>query len=203
MPPRSTRRTVTQTLFNGFQTSNRTRQAEAQVFSARELLRTTEQAVLLAAVTAYMNLLRDTAILELQRSNVTVLEATLQQTRDRFNVGEVTRTDVAQAESRLAAGRSQMLNAESNYTTSRVDLSAGRGRRTGQADGGCAGRSASRRRICKAALGRGATEHPAISTAAYNVDAAVVPGEDRRGRALSEPGFTGCGAEGDRFDATT
>jgi hypothetical protein len=71
--------TVNQTLFNGFQTGNRTRQAEAQVLSARELLRTAEQTVLLNAVTAYMNLLRDTAILELQRSNVTVLEATLRQ----------------------------------------------------------------------------------------------------------------------------
>jgi outer membrane protein len=109
--------TVNQTLFNGFQTGNRTRQAESQVLSARELLRTTEQTVLLNAATAYMNLLRDTAILELQRSNVTVLEATLRQTRDRFNVGEVTRTDVAQSESSLAAGRSSMLAAVSKYTT--------------------------------------------------------------------------------------
>ena len=109
--------TATQTLFNGFQTGNRTRQAEGQVFSARETLRTTEQTVLLNAATAYMNLLRDAAILELQRSNVNVLEVTLRQTRDRFNAGEVTRTDVAQAESRLAAGRSQLSLAESNYVT--------------------------------------------------------------------------------------
>src|SRR5436305_11308277 len=112
--------TGTQTLFNGFQTSNRTRQAESQVFGSRETLRTAEQTVLLNAATAYMNLLRDTAILDLQRSNVTVLEATLRQTRDRFSVGEVTRTDVAQAESRLAAGRSSMLGAESNYVTSKA-----------------------------------------------------------------------------------
>src|SRR5205823_6578581 len=70
----STAVTATQTLFNGFQTSSRTRQAEAQVLGSRETLRTAEQAVLLNAVTAYMNLLRDTAILDLQRSNVTVLE---------------------------------------------------------------------------------------------------------------------------------
>ena len=113
--------TATQTLFNGFQTGNRTRQAEAQVFSSRETLRTSEQTTLLNAAIAYMNLSRDAAVLELQRSNVTVLEATLQQTRDRFNVGEVTRTDVAQSESRLAAGRSQLLTAESNYTTSRAN----------------------------------------------------------------------------------
>ena len=53
--------TATQTLFNGFQTGNRTRQAELQVFAARETLRSAEQSVLLNAATAYMNLLRDTA----------------------------------------------------------------------------------------------------------------------------------------------
>src|SRR6266571_1186171 len=112
--------TGTQTLFNGFQTGNRTRQAEAQVFAARETLRSTEQTVLLTAVTAYMNLLRDAAVLELQRSNVNVLEATLRQTRDRFSAGEVTRTDVAQAESRLSGGRSQLSLAESNYVTTKA-----------------------------------------------------------------------------------
>jgi outer membrane protein TolC len=64
--------TATQTLYNGFQTATRTRQAEGQVFSAREQLRTTEQTVLLSAATAYMNLLQTAAILELQRSNVNV-----------------------------------------------------------------------------------------------------------------------------------
>jgi outer membrane protein len=60
---------ATQTLYNGFQTANRTRQAESQVMGARETLRVTEQQVLLDAATAYMNLLRDGAILDLNRSN--------------------------------------------------------------------------------------------------------------------------------------
>ena len=117
--------TVTQTLFNGFQTANRTRLAEGQVFSARETLRTSEQTILLNAATAYMNLLRDAAILELQRSNVNVLEVTLRQTRDRFNAGEVTRTDVAQAEARLSTGRSQLAQAEFELRLLARDLSAG------------------------------------------------------------------------------
>ncbi len=117
--PRTVGITGTQTLFNGFQTGNRVRQAEQQVSAARETLRLIEQNVLFNAASAYMNLLRDTAILELQRSNVAVLVEQLRQTRDRFSVGEVTRTDVAQAESRLAAGRSQLATAEANYTTSR------------------------------------------------------------------------------------
>src|SRR6202166_2189454 len=110
--------TATQTLYNGNQTANKVRQAESQVMGARETLRVTEQQVLLDAATSYMNLLRDQAILDLNRRNVEVLTEQLKQTRDRFNVGEVTRTDVAQAESRLAAGRSQLLNSQSNYVTS-------------------------------------------------------------------------------------
>lgn len=110
---------ATQTLFNGFQTANRTRAAESQVSAAREGLRVLEQTVLLSAATVYMDYLRDSAIVEVQRSNVRVLEQTLKQTRDRFNVGEVTRTDVAQSEAQLAAGRTQQLTAESNLTTTR------------------------------------------------------------------------------------
>jgi len=164
--------TATQTLFNGFQTGNRTRQAEAQVFSARELLRTTEQTVLLSAATAYMNLLRDTAIVELQRSNVTVLEATLRQTRDRFNVGEVTRTDVAQAESRLAAGRSQLLTAESNYITSRAQYRQVIGVEPGRLVAAMPVDRLSPRNL-PGALARARTEHPTITTASYNVDVAA------------------------------
>jgi len=112
--------TATQTILNGNQTANKTRQAESQVMGARETLRVTEQQVLLDAATAYMDLLRDAATLDLQRSNVEVLTEQLKQTRDRFNVGEVTRTDVAQSESRLAAGRSQLLAAQSQYVTSQA-----------------------------------------------------------------------------------
>jgi outer membrane protein len=120
--PRSVGATVTQTLFNGGQTANRTRAAESQVSAAREGLRVLEQAVLLAAATIYMDYLRDSAIVEVQRSNTRVLEQTLKQTRDRFNVGEVTRTDVAQSEAQLAAGRTQLLTAESNLTTTRANF---------------------------------------------------------------------------------
>ena len=111
---------ATQTLYNGFQTANRTRQAESQVSAGRETLRLTELNLLLQAATAYMNLLRDTALLDLNRSNVVVLQEQLRESRDRFNVGEVTKTDVAQAESRLAAGRSQLAAAELQYITSKA-----------------------------------------------------------------------------------
>ncbi len=116
--PGSAGLSVSQTLFNGFRTDNQTRQAESQVLGGRETLRNTEMTTLFSAAQAYMNVLADTATLELNRNNVEVLEEQLRQTRDRFNVGEVTRTDVAQAEARLAGARAQVSLAEANLRTS-------------------------------------------------------------------------------------
>ncbi|WP_213775218.1 TolC family outer membrane protein [Bradyrhizobium sp. dw_78] len=120
--PRAAGITATQTLYNGNQTANKTRAAESQVSGAREGLRVLEESVLLSAATIYMDYLRDAAIVEVQRSNTRVLEQTLKQTQDRFNVGEVTRTDVAQSEAQLAAGRTQQLAAESQLTTTRSNF---------------------------------------------------------------------------------
>jgi outer membrane protein len=171
--PRGVAATATQTLYNGLQTANRTRQAESQTSAARETLRLIEQTVLLDAATAYMNLLRDRAILDLQRRNVEVLQEQLRQARDRFNVGEVTRTDVAQAESRLAAGRSQALAAESNVTTSRAVF-----RRVigvdpdGLAPGTPVDRLSPRTLDMAILLGR--ADHPSVTAAMYGVDVALL-----------------------------
>jgi outer membrane protein len=170
-PSRGIGATATQTLFNGFQTTNRTRQAESQIMAARETLRVTEQQVLLDAATAYMNLLRDTAILSLNRSNVEVLTEQLKQTRDRFNVGEVTRTDVAQAESRLAAGRSTLLGAESNYTTSRANYRRIIGVEPGKLAPGTPVDRLSPRTVA-AAIAQGQRESPTVLAAMYGVDVA-------------------------------
>ena len=121
-PPRSAGLTITQNLYNGQVTANRTRAAESTVSGARAGLRVLEQSGLLSAATIYMDYLRATAIVEVQKSNVRVLEQTLKQTRDRFNVGEVTRTDVAQSEAQLAAGKTQELTAESNLVTTRSNF---------------------------------------------------------------------------------
>lgn len=116
--PRSFGVTATETLFDGFKTLNSVRQAESQTFAARELMRNTEQTVLLNAATSYMNVLRDTAIVNLRRNNISVLEEQLRQTRDRFQVGEVTRTDVAQAEASLAQSRSDFFAAQASLQAS-------------------------------------------------------------------------------------
>ena len=165
--------TVSQTIFNGFQTANRTRQAEAQVLAARATLRLTEQTVLLSAATAYMNLLRDTAILDLQRRNVEVLQEQLRQTRDRFNVGEVTRTDVAQSESRLAAGRSQVLSAEANYKASAATYRQVIGTDPGKLTAGTPVDRFSPHDL-PGAIGFASATHPSVTTAQFNVDVATM-----------------------------
>ena len=118
LAPRGAGVQISQNIFDSGKTRNSISQSESQVLGARETLRNTEQNVLLDAATSYMNVLRDTAILNLNRNNVEVLEEQLRQTRDRFQVGEVTRTDVAQAEARLSSAQSQAILAESNLKTS-------------------------------------------------------------------------------------
>lgn len=171
--PKSVGATLTQTLYNGFQTGNRTRQAEAQVFAARETLRVIEQTVLLDAVTSYMNLLRDNAILDLQKRNVEVIQEQLRQTRDRFNVGEVTRTDVAQAESRVAAAQSQMLAAQANQNTSRAAYRRVIGVEAGRLSPGTPVDRLSPRTL-DLAVAQGQAESPSVGAAEYGVDVAAL-----------------------------
>jgi outer membrane protein len=167
--PRAVGATITQTLFNGQQTANRTRAAESQVSGAREGLRVLEQTVLLQAATIYMDYLRDSAIVEVQRSNVRVLEQTLKQTRDRFNVGEVTRTDVAQSEAQLAAGRTQQLTAESNLTTTRSNFRRIIGN---EPDNLAAGSPVDRYLpgTLPGAVDLGLTENPNVTAAMFGID---------------------------------
>jgi len=111
---------LSQPLFEGFQNLNAIRQAKSTVQAAREALRTVEQTVLLDAATAYVNVVRDQAIVRLRENDVTVLTEQLKATRDRFEVGEVTRTDVAQAEARRSEALATLAAAQANLKTSRA-----------------------------------------------------------------------------------
>jgi outer membrane protein len=170
--PASIGGTITQTLYNGFQTANKTRQAESSVLASRATLRVAEQTVLLNAATAYMNLLRDSAILDLQKRNVEVLQEQLRQTRDRFNVGEVTRTDVAQAESSVASGRSQLLLAQANYTSSMATYRQVIGNEPGKLTPATPVDRFSPSNL-QGAIATGGSTNPAVLTAEYNVDVAL------------------------------
>ena len=111
---------LSQPLFEGFQNLNAVRQAKSQVQAQRETLRSTEQTVLLDAATAYVNVVRDQAIVRLRENDVSVLSEQLKATRDRFDVGEVTRTDVAQAEARRSEALATLSVAQANLKTSRA-----------------------------------------------------------------------------------
>ena len=165
--------TGTQTLFNGLQTANRTRLAEGQVSAAREGLRVMEQTVLLAAATVYMDLLRDAAIADVQISNVRVLNETLRQTRDRFNVGEVTRTDVAQSEAQLAAGQFQLTNAEANLTATRANFRRVIGIEAGRLTPAAPVERLAPRTLASA-LHVGLGENPNVTSAMYGIDVAAL-----------------------------
>lgn len=182
--------TVNQTLFNGFQTDNQTRRAESGVLDFRERLRSTEMDVLFNAAQAYMNVLRDTANLELQRNNVEVLEEQLRQTRDRFNVGEVTRTDVAQAESRLAIARSNVSRAESDLRASIGTYRRIIGVEPRQL---APGRPLDRfvPPSLDAAIGIGLKEHPQILSALHAVDVAEAQVKIFEGQLYPQAGLTG------------
>lgn len=111
---------VRQNIWRGGRTLADTKRAKTTVQAQRAQLMNTEQDVLLRAATAYMNVWRDQSILRLNINNVQVLEQQLEAARVRFEVGEITRTDVSQAEARLALARANRVGAEGDLRTSRA-----------------------------------------------------------------------------------
>jgi len=170
--PRGVGVTATQTLLNGFQTANRTRLAEAQVFAARETLRGLEATVLLNAATAYMNLLREAGILELQRSNLDVLGEQLRQTKTRLENGNVTATDVSQSEARLNVGRTQLFAAEANYQSARAAYRQVIGLEPGRLAPAAPVDRFSPHTL-PSAMAAGVAENAAVTTAQFNLDVAI------------------------------
>jgi outer membrane protein len=118
--PRGGNIAVTHPLFDGWRTENSMRQAESGIFAARANMRASEQEVLQNAATAYMNVMRDAAVVSLRKNNIAVLRRQLRVTRDRQELGEVTMTDVAQAEAALAQGKSDYFAAQSALENSRA-----------------------------------------------------------------------------------
>lgn len=118
--PKSTSLTISQPVFNGFRTVKATSAAENTVKAGRSTLVESEQSVLLAAAQAYMDVLRDMAVLELNVNNEQVLRRQLEATQDRFRVGEITRTDVSQAEARHAGAVASRTAAEATLQSTRA-----------------------------------------------------------------------------------
>lgn len=111
---------LTQQIFTGGRRLGQSRLASANLDGAREGLRGRAQDVLLAAVDAYVAVLRDTEIVRLRAEHVTGLTRLLSGTRRRLEVGEVSRTDVAQAQTRLAGARANLARSRADLETSQA-----------------------------------------------------------------------------------
>ena len=109
---------VSYPIFDGGSVRNSVHAAQTRVEAGRATLRAVEGDVFTQAVTAYMDVIRDRAVVELNANNVKVLQTNLQATQDRFQIGDLTRTDVAQSEARLQLGRAQLAQAEGALTAS-------------------------------------------------------------------------------------
>ena len=105
-------------LFQGGRVRNAINAAKTRVEAGRALLDAVEGDVFTEAVAAYMDVIRDRAIVELNQNNIRVLQTNLQATRDRFEIGDVTRTDIAQSEARLELARSSLATAEARLSAS-------------------------------------------------------------------------------------
>lgn len=172
---------LVQPIFRGFRTENGVLASESAVRASRETLRNTEQNVLFNAVQAYMNVIRESAILDLRRANVRFLDEQVRAARDRFDVGEGTRTDVAQSDAALAAATSAVSLAEANLASARASYRQVIGHDPQKLK---AGKPIDKvlPKSLDAAIEISRSEHPAIlatihnaDTAAYNVK--IVEGE--------------------------
>jgi len=174
-----------QPLFEGFQNLNAVRQAKAEVQAQREALRTVEQTVLLDAATAYVNVVRDQAVVRLRENDVRVLSEQLKATRDRFEVGEVTRTDVAQAEARRSEAIATLSVAQSNLKSSRAAYEQVIGHPPGNLQTPPSIRHLLPQSL-DAAMTLGDGENPIILAAVYNEEASLYAVEQIMGEMLPE-----------------
>lgn len=163
---------VTQNLFRGFRTANGTKQAEAAVLASRASLLNTEQNVLFGAAESFMNVVRDRALVELRSQNVTFLRQQGKATRDRFEVGETTRTDVAQADARVSLAVSQFNLAQALLNSSAAIYQQIVGNKPGKLNQGYSPNGLIPNNL-DSALTVALTDHPGILAAIYNADSAA------------------------------
>ena len=115
---------LSQTIYSGGRIGHGIGAAEANVLAGRENLRSVEQQVLASVIQAYVDVQRDMEILTIRQDNLTVLRRQLDESNARFEVGEITRTDVAQSESRLAQSQADLANAQAQLSVSRAAYAA-------------------------------------------------------------------------------
>jgi outer membrane protein len=163
--------TITQQIFDGFQTLNRVKAAEANVLANRESLRANEISILLAAAESYSNIARDQQIVTIRKQNLTFLREQLNASQARLDVGEGTRTDVSLAEAELAAAQALLTSAVAQLKQSEavyVQI-------VGEAPVGIKQPSPAKKAMPASldqAVATGMREHPSILSAQRSVDSA-------------------------------
>src|SRR5262249_32385286 len=111
---------LSQPVYRGGSTAAELRQADNTVLAERAQLAVVEEQILLQAITAYVDVVRDVAVVDLTKSTQKVMGQQLKATQERFDVGEVTKTDVSQAQARLAGAVADVVQAQGNLTASRA-----------------------------------------------------------------------------------
>jgi outer membrane protein len=162
---------INQTLFDGFQTKNNVAAAESRVFASNESLRNTEQNTLFNAASAYMDVIRDRQIVTLRQRNLEALNEQARAARSRFDVGEGTRTDVAQADAAHSAAVAQLSAARAQASSSEAIYR----QVIGDAPGKLKGASPLAKLLpggLDQAISLAAAQHPAIISTQHLVDAA-------------------------------
>ncbi|WP_420478487.1 TolC family outer membrane protein [Brevundimonas sp. FT23028] len=161
---------VGQNLWTGGRVGHAITAADAEILSGRENLRDIEQSVLALVIQAYADVIRDTEVLRIREANLGVLRRQLDESTARFEVGEITRTDVAQSEARLAQSEADLANARAQLSVSRAAYAAV----VGQAPGDLAPMPTlpGVPSDFDAALDEALLDNPGIRAAAYSLQAA-------------------------------
>ena len=177
--------TIDQLLYDGGASRYEIEAARESVLATRQDLLQVEQQVLLRAITAYLDVRRQTEFVALRRSNVRVITEELRAARDRFEVGEVTRTDVSLAEARLAAARSELAAAEAALSRARAEFRVAIGRDPGSLR---VPRPAPVPATLEEAKAYAVRNHPAIRSVQHSVQAAeltILAAEAAQGPSLT------------------
>ena len=199
--PRTYSLTVEQPIFTGFRTTNSVKMAETAVLAGREQLRGTEQSTLLSAVTAFMDLVKAQANLNLQKQNVDFLQQQLNAANDKLKVGEGTKTDVAQTQYSLAAGQSQYDAAVATLNTAIATYEQVIGHRPTSL-GAAKPIDGLLPKSLDSALAAGMGDNPNVLAASYNIDVASYNVNVLEGALLPSVGLTGTVSHSDEPSAS-
>jgi outer membrane protein len=176
---------LVQPIFRGFQTQNSVRSAESSVLAEREALRNSEQSVMIDAVTSFVDVIQNLALVRLQEANLQFLSEQVKASQDRFQVGEGTQTDVAQAQASEAQAQADLASARADVQTARAQFRAITGLEAKRLVLQPVGDKV-RPKGLDSAMTLAQKEHPAILATIHNVDVAIFNVKALEGQTLPQ-----------------